>query len=516
MQENNPKTNYHKAYIPLADVYSEGGIGVYADLERSGNEEESETEKTRAKNLVILTSQIRNQALHSEESALAKKAFSYLISGGTKLEAGDGMVVYDMGEGLDVAYIDDPDFLTSGLEKRVKERFQINNGLKVITRDVKQHLDFEGDAVKVEKPGFLIATEAPHKGLINGNGELYERLIVQNGPITLEEAEEILGEDLFMNQFLRFEGNNGYEYARIRGDLTRNSKGKIIDVENERVTLLGQHEYSKELRVGDQRFRNGIHGIKPQDMEQYLAMQHILLNPDVEIAFISGSQGSGKTLITYAAIINQIMDYRGEINKRRGVKGNRNSLYDQVSLLKAGGDLIGGSKGNIGFLPGDMWKKIEPNLRSYKRAHKTLDWGKSYPFKSMAIPKNGNDFGKTRQQFPTKNLDFALPSDDEAIDILPIGYFRGESFPNTLLVVDEAQNLELKELKAVIERVGIGSKIVILGDPFNQIDNPKCSVERNGLSSAMKFFLPMPQSAMIYLTGNYRSRTSEDTLHMHV
>ena len=58
------------------------------------------------------------------------------------------------------------------------------------------------------------------------------------------------------------------------------------------------------------------------------------------------------------------------------------------------------------------------------------------------------------------------------IEMVPIAFLRGRSFRNTILIIDEAQNLDLTALKAILTRIGDYSKVVLLGS-MNQIDDPK-------------------------------------------
>ena len=74
------------------------------------------------------------------------------------------------------------------------------------------------------------------------------------------------------------------------------------------------------------------------------------------------------------------------------------------------------------------------------------------------------------------------------IKIASLAYIRGRSIANSYIIIDEAQNLTVTQIKTIVTRCGLGSKIVILGDP-GQIDTPKLSRKSNGLvylSDAMK------------------------------
>lgn len=64
-----------------------------------------------------------------------------------------------------------------------------------------------------------------------------------------------------------------------------------------------------------------------------------------------------------------------------------------------------------------------------------------------------------------------------------VGFIRGRSICDTYIIIDEAQNLTPVEIKTIITRVGIGTKLVIIGDPA-QIDRPELTERNNGLSYA--------------------------------
>jgi PhoH-like ATPase len=67
------------------------------------------------------------------------------------------------------------------------------------------------------------------------------------------------------------------------------------------------------------------------------------------------------------------------------------------------------------------------------------------------------------------------------IEVAPLAFMRGRTFSNTFLILDEAQNATIHELKTVITRIGENSKIVLLGD-VEQIDTPYIDTVSNGLS----------------------------------
>ena len=71
----------------------------------------------------------------------------------------------------------------------------------------------------------------------------------------------------------------------------------------------------------------------------------------------------------------------------------------------------------------------------------------------------------------------------DLISAQALNFIRGRSVTKTYLIIDEAQNLTPKQAKGIITRAGMGTKIILLGDP-NQIDNPLLDERTNGLSYA--------------------------------
>lgn len=93
----------------------------------------------------------------------------------------------------------------------------------------------------------------------------------------------------------------------------------------------------------------------------------------------------------------------------------------------------------------------------------------------------------------------------QRIEMVPIAFLRGRSFRDTVLIIDEAQNLDLTALKAILTRVGDFSKVVLLGS-MNQIDDPrqrkqaKCDFEK-----VIDAIQDLPYVGCINLTKSMRS-----------
>ena len=100
-----------------------------------------------------------------------------------------------------------------------------------------------------------------------------------------------------------------------------------------------------------------------------------------------------------------------------------------------------------------------------------------------------------------------LLMDKGKIEVESLSYIRGRTFPNTVMIIDEAQNATASEMKAVITRMGENSKIIITGD-LEQIDSPKLDVYTSGLSTVINSFKHSELTAHITLTKTERSEIS--------
>lgn len=197
--------------------------------------------------------------------------------------------------------------------------------------------------------------------------------------------------------------------------------------------------YKKELKAIERVDKQTIYKIKPRNAEQAFALA-ALLDPDVKLVALSGTAGSGKTLLALAAALE-----------------NR-SKFHQIYVTRP---IVPLSNKEIGFLPGDANEKIDPymqpiwdNLRFIKSQYKETD----------------KEFVRITEMVNT-----------EKITIAPLAFIRGRTLSNVYFIVDEAQNLTPHEVRTIVTRAGEGTKIVFTGD-IHQIDTPYLDAESNGLS----------------------------------
>jgi phosphate starvation-inducible protein PhoH and related proteins len=143
-----------------------------------------------------------------------------------------------------------------------------------------------------------------------------------------------------------------------------------------------------------------------------------------DLLFLLGPAGTGKTTVAMACALNDIL--------------NSSSPRKQIVLTRPAISLAGE---DMGFIPGDVAEKYEPYLVPFRQAIQKLVY-----------------------KFP-----------DDLLSPQPLAYVRGVTWENSIIIVDEAQNLNWHKLKAVVTRLGQGSKMLVLGDPQQSDIRPRDS-----------------------------------------
>ena len=132
---------------------------------------------------------------------------------------------------------------------------------------------------------------------------------------------------------------------------------------------------------------------------------------------------------------------------------------------------------SLGFLPGDLQDKISPYLRPlYDSMNSCLP-----PELVHRLTENG------------------------IVEIAPLAYMRGRTLQNCAVILDEAQNTTIEQMKMFLTRMGENSKIFITGD-VTQIDLPKRY--KSGLSHAMKILRGIPEISIVELDSSDVVRSS--------
>jgi PhoH-like ATPase len=269
------------------------------------------------------------------------------------------------------------------------------------------------------------------------NGETFYRII---GPMV---------SDLLINQFV-FLDAPGVPPLHAR----------VVEISGKSAVLKTLREYTHH--------KNAIWGVTARNREQNFAM-NLLMDPDCDFITLTGTAGTGKTLMTLAAGLAQVMDDR---------------RYSEIIVTRVtvpvGED--------IGFLPGTEEEKMGP-------------WMGALDDNLEVLSKSDNSSGEWGRAATQELV-------RSKIKIKSLNFMRGRTFLNKFVIIDEAQNLTPKQMKTLITRAGPGTKIVCLGN-LAQIDTPYLTEGSSGLTFAVDRFKGWAHSGHITLARGERSRLAD-------
>ena len=214
--------------------------------------------------------------------------------------------------------------------------------------------------------------------------------------------------------------------------------------------------------------KNNIWGIIARNREQNFAL-NLLMNPEIDFVTLLGQAGTGKTLITLAAALTQVLESK---------------TYSEIIMTRVtvpvGED--------IGFLPGTEEEKMTPWMGALEDNLDVLN----------KTDDEGGDWGRAA----TRDLIRSR------IKIKSLNFMRGRTFLNKFLIIDEAQNLTPKQMKTLITRAGPGTKVVCLGN-IAQIDTPYLTEGSSGLTYVVDRFKGWVHSGHVTLQRGERSRLAD-------
>ncbi|HEY5808388.1 MAG TPA: PhoH family protein [Povalibacter sp.] len=190
--------------------------------------------------------------------------------------------------------------------------------------------------------------------------------------------------------------------------------------------------------------RGGIRGRGP-NQRQYLHNIHTS-----DLTFGIGPAGTGKTFLAVACAVEALQSER----------------VRRIVLVRPA--VEAGER--LGFLPGDLAQKVDPYLR---------------PMYDALYEMMGFDR-------------VARAVERQVIEIAPLAFMRGRSLNDSFIILDEAQNTSVEQMKMFLTRLGFGSKAVVTGD-ITQTDLPKQQV--SGLRNAMKVLPGVPGVAFTHFTS---------------
>ncbi len=214
--------------------------------------------------------------------------------------------------------------------------------------------------------------------------------------------------------------------------------------------------------------KNAAWGVTSRNREQNFAL-NMLMDPEIDFVTLTGTAGTGKTLLALASGLIQVLDER---------------RYTEIIVTRA--TVSVGE--DIGFLPGTEEEKMGPWMGALDDNLEVL--GKT--------DTNAGEWGRaaTNELIRSK------------IKIKSLNFMRGRTFLNKFVIIDEAQNLTPKQMKTLITRAGPGTKIVCMGN-IAQIDTPYLTEGSSGLTFAVDRFKGWPHGGHITLARGERSRLAD-------
>ncbi|MEF8732839.1 MAG: PhoH family protein [Candidatus Accumulibacter meliphilus] len=214
--------------------------------------------------------------------------------------------------------------------------------------------------------------------------------------------------------------------------------------------------------------RNSVWGITARNREQNFAF-NLLMNPEIDFVTLLGQAGTGKTLLTLAAGLTQVLESR---------------RYSEIIITRVtvpvGED--------IGFLPGTEEEKMGPWMGALEDNLEVLNQS----------DEDAGDWGRAATHDLIRNR----------IKIKSLNFMRGRTFLNKFLIIDEAQNLTPKQMKTLITRAGPATKVICLGN-IAQIDTPYLTEGSSGLAYVVDRFKGWAHAGHITLQRGERSRLAD-------
>ncbi|TNF33209.1 MAG: PhoH family protein, partial [Gammaproteobacteria bacterium] len=205
-----------------------------------------------------------------------------------------------------------------------------------------------------------------------------------------------------------------------------------------------------------------VWGLSPRNLEQAMAL-HLLQDPDVDMVVLTGPAGSGKTLLSLACALQAIIE---------------DGQYAKLIIARNTPPIAE----DIGFLPGTEEEKMAPWLAAFEDNLEVL---------------HGND------ESASSSIDYVKQKAN--IQFKSLNFMRGRSFNNAFIIIDESQGLTQFQLKSIVTRVGVNSKIVVLGN-LAQIDNKYINPLTSGLTALVERSKHFDHAGVLHVNGIERSR----------
>lgn len=199
--------------------------------------------------------------------------------------------------------------------------------------------------------------------------------------------------------------------------------------------------------------------------EEQMVFANAIWNPDIDIVFVDAKAGTGKTTVA-VGVANLLIQY---------------NFYDELIYIMSP---YGERK--QGWLPGTITEKSSVYFEALYQAlvECNVNINTAINTESIANRKNGTGF----------------------VTCITDTFLRGSNLNNAVIIIDEAQNFTIPQLKKVLTRIGNNAKVIVIGHDLQcDLDYP----EQSGFLSYVNHFTDKERVAVCKLTHNYRSWISQ-------
>ena len=338
--------------------------------------------------------------------------------------------------------VNDPDHIIMTIALQLKDEFP-EKKIKVVSRDINMRV--MTDSLGIESEDYT------ENKIITIQSDLY------TGFKTIEIEDYAI-------DAIYTDGKFPIAEEELReNNIQSNDSIILVSEENNKKSVLCRYKNDHYCKIRDYN-KKGVWGVKGRNKEQAFALD-MLMDKNIPLVTLVGKAGSGKTLMAIAAGIAQTIN---------DPFGSEDPIYSKIVISRPVQPL----GKDIGYLPGTMEEKMHPWLM---------------PLQDNLQFLLGNDKA-TLEEYMDKGI----------IEIEAIAYIRGRSISNAFIIIDEAQNLSLHEVKTILTRVGENTKIVLTGD-IEQIDNVYVDETSNGLVHAVENFKSYDLAGHITLQKGERS-----------
>ena len=272
----------------------------------------------------------------------------------------------------------------------------------------------------------------------------------QEGVYTFYRISGAIVQQFYINQFVYFE---------IPGEPSLYAR--VTEIRDKSAVLKTLRDYGHQ--------KNAAWGVTSRNREQNFAL-NLLMAPEIDFVTLTGTAGTGKTLLALASGLTQVLDDR---------------RYTEIIMTRA--TVSVGE--DIGFLPGTEEEKMGPWMGA-------LD--DNLEFLAKGDGTGAGEWGRAATNELIRSR----------IKVKSMNFMRGRTFMNKFVIIDEAQNLTPKQMKTLITRAGPGTKMICMGN-LAQIDTPYLTEGSSGLTYVVDRFKGWSNGGHITLARGERSRLAD-------